>query len=76
MEEVMNKGSLRPRTSHRLFESADIDDAREKVSRVYCGHKLTPPDASRGSYPSHVRIAGGMHQILRLMAMQPGVVVE
>ena len=32
-------------SSHSLFETSDLDDARQQVGRIFCSHKLRPGNA-------------------------------
>ncbi|CAN5265687.1 AraC family transcriptional regulator [soil metagenome] len=41
---------------HRLFESNDVDDTRERISRVMQPHDLVPVDRLRGA-PAHMDFA-------------------
>jgi AraC-like DNA-binding protein len=57
------RGSFEPAVlrAHRLFESRDLDDTRERISRVMQPHELVPLARKAGGVRSHmdfVRIGG------------------
>ncbi|MFC3612628.1 AraC family transcriptional regulator [Lutimaribacter marinistellae] len=48
----LGQGAILPLAGHRLFSSADVDEARARVARVYCDHRL---DVVRGGTFSAVQ---------------------
>ncbi len=53
----LGQGAILPLAEHRLFTSDDVDEARARVARVYCDHRL---DVVRGGgfAAAHNRIEG------------------
>lgn len=47
-----------PLSAHRLFQTSDIDEARQIVAQKFCAHRLTPGRAHRQFETRHNRVAG------------------
>lgn len=54
---VSHSGAVRPLAGFSLFQSADLDEARERVARVFCPHRLDR--IGRGEFDAcHNHVAG------------------
>jgi AraC-like DNA-binding protein len=54
-------GSALPLARHVVFETADLDEARERVGRIFCPHKLAYVHRSRPMHArQHVARVGGL----------------
>ena len=47
-----------PLSAHRLFETQDIDLAREFVTQKFCDHALMPGQAHHSFHTRHNHVAG------------------
>ncbi len=56
------------KSRYRLFQTRDLDEARHKVSEVYCDHRLSSETGSLDAFHYHIPFAG-----ISLNYMQYGV---
>ncbi|WP_310611869.1 AraC family transcriptional regulator [Limnohabitans sp.] len=65
-----------PLSSHELFRTHDVDQARELVAKVFCPHELMPIGAGRHLDARHHSTKLGEHVSLNYVQYGPAVSIE